>query len=46
MGTHGARADRVFDCMAAAQLVLVPAGCTQEPAAPGEPYGLSHSTGK
>lgn len=47
-GTHRALADRFLDCQAAAQLVPVPApaGCTEEPTAPGEPPGLSYSIGK
>lgn len=32
--------------LAVAQLVPVPAGCTQELAASGEPYGPFHSSGK
>lgn len=32
--------------LAAAQLVPVPADCTQELAASGEPYGPFHSSGK
>lgn len=39
-------ADRFLDGLAAAQLVPVPAGCTQELAASGEPYGPFHSSGK